>query len=136
MDFVSVYKCLCDVQRLRIVNLLLEGPLCVCHLMEILGAEQVKVSKQLRYMKELGLVEVERHAQWRVYRLTEAEHPLLVENLKCLQVCAGEELCFAEDLGKRAAVLKRMEGEATCCAEALLSQQRTRSNRTTGSVCV
>ncbi len=124
MRVIQIYKCLCDGQRLRILNLLREGPLCVCHLMEILESDQVKVSKQLKYMKDLGMVEGERQAQWMVYRLADAENPLLLENLKCLQDCAGEELCFEEDLKQRTALLKRLcagdgpapdLGQRACC---------------------
>ncbi len=121
---VQVYKCLCDRQRLRILNLLRGGPLCVCHLMEILEMDQVKTSKQLRYMKELGLVEAEREAQWMIYRLAEPVHPLLAENLKCLQDCAGEELCFREDLKARAKVIRRLRQRSAACSDALLASQK------------
>ncbi|MBC2604018.1 ArsR/SmtB family transcription factor [Puniceicoccus vermicola] len=118
MDVVRVYKCLCDVQRLRILNLLREGPLCVCHLMEILEADQVKMSKQLQYMKKLGMLEVERVAQWRIYRIATPTNPLVEENLRCLQDCGPEDLRFAEDLRKRKEVLARSdEGVVSaCCA--------------------
>lgn len=121
MEFISLYKCLCDAQRLRILNLLRAGPLCVCHLMEILETDQVKMSKQLRYMKELGMVTVERRAQWRIYRLAEEENPLLRENLQCLQDCYGERLCFAEDLRRREAIERRLREENASCATALAS---------------
>ncbi len=124
MDLIDIYKCLCDRQRLRILNLLREGPLCVCHLMEILESDQVKTSKQLRYMKELGMVEAERQAQWMIYRLPEPTHPLLVENLKCLQDCAGEDLRFKADLKLRAKVLQRLRKEPSACAETLLADQK------------
>jgi ArsR family transcriptional regulator len=124
MKVIEVYKCLSDELRLRIVNLLKDGPLCVCHLVGILDCEQVKMSKQLRYMKELGMVEGERQAQWMVYRLADPDHPLLAENLKCLQDCAGEETCFAEDLKKRTAVIERLRAEPSGCSEALLAGQR------------
>lgn len=117
MEIIQVYKCMCDPQRLRILNLLRDGPMCVCHLMEILDAEQVKISKQLRYMKSLGMVEAERRAQWMFYRLADAENPLLEENLKCLQDCASEQLCFAEDLKQREAVLERFYREAPECCQ-------------------
>lgn len=116
MDVIHIYKCFCDRQRLRILNLLREGPLCVCHLMEILEVDQVKMSKQLRYMKELGILDSERRAQWMVYRLAEARHPVLEENLKCLQDCAGQELCFAEDLRKRAVLVAQLSKSPTACA--------------------
>lgn len=118
MEPISIYKCLCDVQRLRILNLLREGPLCVCHLMEILDESQVKVSKQLLYMKRLGLLEAERHAQWRVYRIREPRNPLLEENLRCLQDVASEDLRFAEDSRARGRILRRVAKTvpaAACC---------------------
>ena len=121
MNAIQVYKCLCDELRLRILNLLKEGPLCVCHLTEILDCGQVKMSKQLRYMKELGIVKGERQAQWIVYCLADPDHPLLSENLKCLQDCAGEELCFKNDLKKRRLLMKRLRARPSGCAEALLS---------------
>lgn len=121
MKVIKVYKCLCDELRLRIINLLQEGPLCVCHLVEILDCDQVRMSKQLRYMKELGMVEGERHAQWIVYRLADPNDPLLAENLKCLQDCGPEELCLAEDRRKRRAVVERLQAESTAGAQALLA---------------
>ena len=121
MEVIEVYKCLCDPMRLRILNLLKHGPLCVCHLVEILDGEQVKMSKQLRYMKSLGMVEGERQAQWMVYRLAEPDHRLLAENLKCLQDCAADEFFFREDLQRREALLNRLRSEPSSCVDALLS---------------
>ena len=124
MKVLRIYKCFCDKSRLRILNLLNEGPLCVCHLVEILACDPVRMSKQLRYMKELGMVEGERQAQWIVYRLADPEHPLLKENLKCLQDCVGEELCFEADLRKREAVLDRLRDNPSGCSEFVLAEQR------------
>lgn len=108
METIQIYKCLCDRQRLRILNLLREGPLCVCHLMKILEADQVKISKQLRFMKNLGMVEAERCAQWMVYRLADRKNPLLEENLKCLQDCKGEGEIFRKDLKNRECLLSKV----------------------------
>lgn len=123
MKVIQIYKCLCDELRLRILNLLKDGSLCVCHLVEILDCDQVKMSKQLRYMKELGMVEGERQAQWIVYRLADRKHPLLAENLKCLQDCAAEELYLRKDLQKRTEVIKRLRSEPSGCSAALLAEQ-------------
>ena len=119
VEIINSYKCFCDVQRLRILNLLKGGPLCVCHLVEILDSDQVKISKQLRYMKELGMVEGERVAQWMVYRLADATNPLLEENLKCLQDCYGELIAFNEDSRKRSSIADRMLEENAACAHAI-----------------
>jgi ArsR family transcriptional regulator len=121
MNVIQVYKCFCDPFRLRILNLLQEGPLCVCHLMELLDCPQVKMSKQLRYMKEQGMVVGQREAQWMVYRLADPGHPLLIENLKCLQDCRAEDLPFRRDLRNRAALLKRLREDPCACTESVLS---------------
>jgi ArsR family transcriptional regulator len=115
MEVLRIYKCLCDMQRLRILNLLKDGPLCVCHLMEILDAEQVKISKQLSYMKKQGLLQSQRNAQWMVYSLTDRPHPLLLENLKCLQDSTNEYPVFQKDLIKRSRLLNSIAmGKASC----------------------
>ncbi|MGC9450449.1 MAG: ArsR/SmtB family transcription factor [Oceanipulchritudo sp.] len=122
MNPVNVYKGLCDVQRMRILNLLRDGPLCVCHLMEVLEADQVKISKQLRYMKRLGLVESERAAQWMIYRLADRANPLLEENLESLRAHCGKWTRFSEDDGKGRAIRKRIEQESPPCAEGVGSR--------------
>jgi ArsR family transcriptional regulator, arsenate/arsenite/antimonite-responsive transcriptional repressor len=122
MQLIQVYKCLCDLQRLRILNLLREGPLCVCHLVEILDTDQVKISKQLRYMKELGMVQGEREAQWMVYRLPAKPHPLLTENLKCLQDCARECPDFRNDLRLRRRVIAGLRNSGSTCPGAVTAK--------------
>jgi DNA-binding transcriptional ArsR family regulator len=121
MELTKVYKCLCDEQRLRILNLLKEGPLCVCHLVEILDTDQVKISKQLRYMKELGMVRGEREAQWMIYQLPDQPHPVLIENLKCLQDLANERSGFAADLRKRAKILHQIQDAGYACPGAVVN---------------
>lgn len=96
-----VYQCLCDETRLRILNLLLEGPLCVCHLAEILELEQPKISRHLKFLKEARAVSTTRCCNWTIYRLTEDPNPVLEANLKCLQDLRGEEAVFRRDLVRR-----------------------------------
>jgi ArsR family transcriptional regulator len=134
METLQIYRCLCDLQRLRILNILKEGPLCVCHLIEILEADQVKVSKQLRYMKELGMLKCDRVAQWRVYRLADPDNALLQTNLQCLQDGTQESRCFSDDLKKRTRIHRRIARENPVCAEgieqlAALNEQLPKSGR-------
>lgn len=121
MEIIQIYKCFCDLQRLRILNLLKDGPLCVCHLMEILDEDQVKISKQLRYMKDMGMLESERFAQWMIYRVANPDNPLLVENLKCLQDSYNEQVQFKEDSVRRRKLAARIKRETPDCADAIAS---------------
>ncbi len=117
MDLINIYKCLCDPQRLRILNLLKAGPLCVCHLQEVLDETQVKISKQLAYMKRLKMVEAERSGNWMIYRIPSPAPALLVENLKCLQDSSREYPVFKSDLKKRDTVIRRIRKQSKDCPE-------------------
>lgn len=66
---VAIYKCLCDLKRLRILNLLRTGPQCVCHIEGVLGIGPARTSQQLAYLRRHGMVEVEVRGTWRVYSL-------------------------------------------------------------------
>lgn len=115
VEFVNLYKCLADSQRLRILNLLREGPLCVCHLQEILQETQVKTSKQLAYMKRLGVVTATREGAWMIYRLPEAAPPVLVQNLECLRDSAGGHPFLSNDLERRRELMARIQREGSGC---------------------
>jgi ArsR family transcriptional regulator, arsenate/arsenite/antimonite-responsive transcriptional repressor len=116
MDLVRIYECLCDLTRLRILNLLTQGPLCVCHIQDILREPQVKVSKHLGYLKTHGMVESRREGNWRVYRLVSRAPRELTKNLKCLQDCAKEGPQFRSDLeGLRKLQAKGDDPSLACC---------------------
>lgn len=104
MDLVQIYQCFCDRTRLRILNLLCDGPLCVCHFQELLNEPQVKISKHLSYLKTHGLVEANREGTWMVYRLPEKMPAELKANLACLQDCVREDSVFRRDTAKLKAV--------------------------------
>ncbi len=102
MRLVHIYQCLCDETRLRLLHLLLRGPLCVCHLQAVLGEPQVKISKHLGYLKTRGLVTAKREGNWMVYALPaeQARSAELKANLACLQDCASENAVFKRDLAR------------------------------------
>jgi ArsR family transcriptional regulator len=109
MDLVQIYECFCDRTRLRILNLLAQTPLCVCHFQEILGEPQVKISKHLGYLRERKVVVAERQQNWMIYSLPAKPAAELEANLKCLQDCAQSDAVFKRDLK----ALTKLR--ATCC---------------------
>ncbi len=115
MDLIRIYQCLCDRTRLRMLNLLLHGPLCVCHFQRILGEPQVKVSKHLAYLKSHGLVDVKREGYWRVYSLVAKPTGALKANLACLQDCAAEDKIFQSDTEKLNRLLKNLDADSPLC---------------------
>jgi ArsR family transcriptional regulator len=117
MDLVQIYECLCDRTRLRILNVLAQGPLCVCHFQEILREPQVKISKHLAYLRARGLVKVERAGNWMVYELPAKPSRELKANLACLQDCAGENPVFQRDLARWRKLAPEIADRSPCgCA--------------------
>ena len=112
MDLIQIYECFCDRTRLRILNLLAQTPLCVCHFQEILSEPQVKISKHLAYLREREMVVAERQQNWMIYSLPKKPAPELEANLKCLQDCVQSDAVFKRDL--KALVKLR----STCCEPA------------------
>src|SRR3954449_13503833 len=94
-DLIQIYQCFCDRTRLRILHLLAKSPLCVCHFQTILGEPQVKISKHLSYLRERGMVEVERDQNWMVYSLPRRRSAELERNLNCLLDCVQFDNSFA-----------------------------------------
>jgi ArsR family transcriptional regulator, arsenate/arsenite/antimonite-responsive transcriptional repressor len=126
VDLIKIYECLCDRTRLRLLNVLAQGPVCVCHFQAVLGEPQVKISKHLGYLRERGLVECERHGNWVVYALPTKPSRELKANLACLQDCARENAVFKRDLARlkkiepacawvRAGEPEKAPGQVRCC---------------------
>ena len=118
MELVKIYECLCDQTRLRLLNVLAQGPLCVCHFQEILREPQVKISKHLHYLKGKEMVEAQRHQNWMIYSLPKKRSRDLEKNLRCLQDCVQTHRVFKKDLQTRRAMraeVEWIEGALACC---------------------
>ena len=115
MQLIRIHECLCDRTRLRIMNLLLDGPLCVCPLQEVLREPQVKVSRHLAYLRERGLLAAERCGQWMIYRLPQNPPSALAAQLACLQDASAEEPVFRQDKQRVAKLRKNLTPDSPSC---------------------
>jgi ArsR family transcriptional regulator, arsenate/arsenite/antimonite-responsive transcriptional repressor len=66
---VLLNAALADENRLRLLNLIQGGEICVCHLQGVLRTNQPKISRHLAYLRKAGLVEARRDGKWTHYRL-------------------------------------------------------------------
>lgn len=94
-EISRLFAALSDTQRIRIVNLLTAGEMCVCDVMEILELPQSTVSRHLGILRKDGVVHVQRRGRFAYYRLAAATQPWATE------VVAG--MC---DAVRRAAALR------------------------------
>jgi ArsR family transcriptional regulator len=63
------FKALADPTRLRILNLLLARPGCVCEFQAVLDLPQSLLSRHLAYLRNAGLVQDDRQGMRVFYRL-------------------------------------------------------------------
>jgi ArsR family transcriptional regulator len=85
---VLFYAALADENRLRLLNLMRGGEICVCHLQGVLQTNQPKISRHLAYLRRAGLVQARRDGKWTHYRLNKLPRNLkkiLSETLFCLR---------------------------------------------------
>lgn len=92
----SIFRALSDRTRLRILNLLRDGELCVCDLVAVLDVPQPTASRHLAYLRKVGLVVARREGQWMHYQLTPAANGFHRKLLECLALCCNEAT-FARD---------------------------------------
>jgi DNA-binding transcriptional ArsR family regulator len=66
----ALFQGLADINRLRIVNLLLQREeLCVCDIEHVLAIPQARVSRHLSILRNAGLVSARRDGRWMHYQL-------------------------------------------------------------------
>ncbi len=68
-ELIKVYKVLSDESRLRVLNLLLERPCCVCEVMQALDISQSKASRILSALYDAGILALHREGLWAVYSI-------------------------------------------------------------------
>ena len=81
-DLVTLFAALADRTRLRVLNLLRAGEVCVCYFVEILGESQPKVSRHLAYLRRAGVVHARRDGKWIHYSLAKPGDPSMAQVLE------------------------------------------------------
>jgi ArsR family transcriptional regulator len=109
MKLLRLYDCLCDATRLRLLNLLAQQPLCVCHLEAVLHLPQARISRHLAYLRRHEMVAAEQRGPWRIYSLVTPPPAALAANLACLQDARQEEPLLRRDLARLARLAPRMD---------------------------
>jgi ArsR family transcriptional regulator len=117
----EVFKALADRTRLRILALLGNNEVCVCHIHDSLGLPQPTVSRHLAYLRRSGLVAARRDGVWMHYQVSRALDPVVhavvmaaVEALGQLPATAQDRKQFQQSFGQLYVVNTPTGG--TCCA--------------------
>jgi len=107
----ELFRALSDPTRLRLLMLLREGEICVCHLVNTLELSQPLISKHLSALRTAGLVNSRKDGLWRYYSLAEASRGSHTRLLACLDDVAREHPEAAGDRKR----LEKVLNAARCC---------------------
>ena len=69
------FAALADRTRLRLLNLMSDGEVCVCFLADTLETNDPKISRHLAYLKRANLVTARRDGKWTHYSINEPADP-------------------------------------------------------------
>lgn len=74
-ELESLFQALGDRTRLRLLNLMANGSVCVCFFVEVLDEPQPKISRHLAYLRDSHLVTTAREGKWVSYAIAPPENP-------------------------------------------------------------
>ena len=75
VDLELFFSALADKTRLRLLNLLRDGEVCVCFFAGTLDTNNPKISRHLAYLKRASLVTARRDGKWMHYTLQTPTDP-------------------------------------------------------------
>ena len=110
LDIDTIFRALSDRTRLRILNLLWDGELCVCDLVAVLDVPQPTASRHLAYLRNAGLVEARKEGLWHYYRLTPAQTKFHKKLLECIEASRLEVSQLSTDTERQ-----RLGQRPNCC---------------------
>jgi ArsR family transcriptional regulator, arsenate/arsenite/antimonite-responsive transcriptional repressor len=120
-ELEDVFKALSDKTRLRILALLGNDEVCVCHMHDSLKLPQPTVSRHLAYLRKSGLVEARRDGVWMHYQLSRSLSPAVrriiaaaVDALQQVPATTQDRKQFARSFGQLYVIETPSGG--TCCA--------------------
>src|SRR3954453_17737198 len=109
-DLIPLFQALADPTRLRLLNLMAAGEVCVCYFVEVFDEPQPKISRHLAYLRRAGLVAARRDGKWMHYSLSVPADPAAAEVLRKVLEVASKERGMQRD---------RLALERVCCAAKL-----------------
>ena len=68
-QFVGIMESLSDPIRINILELMMNGEICVCDLVKVTGLSQSKISYHIKILKDSGLISDRQEGRWVYYRL-------------------------------------------------------------------
>src|SRR5256885_15018222 len=114
-ELEALFQALADRTRLRLLNLMSRGAVCVCFFVEVLEEPQPKISRHLAYLRSAGLVRTTRDGKWVSYAIVPPENATAREAFEAVMNAIKDDRDFQRDR----AILSR-----ACCSPRVPEQLR------------
>ena len=128
----QVLKAMGEPTRIRLLNLLRLGDICVCDLQAVLRISQSNVSRHLAALRHVGLVNCTRKGLRIIYSLAPASTPQMSALRDLLHRCCPLEPLLQQDIVRfRQAVAKgecRLESGSASAAESAVGAPEVEGN--------
>ena len=79
-DLAEFFKVFADSTRIKILYVLFEAPMCVCHIAKILGMTTSAISHQLKVLKNSKLVSFKKQGKTVIYSLADDHVKKIIDN--------------------------------------------------------
>ncbi|MBI4165423.1 MAG: helix-turn-helix transcriptional regulator [Acidobacteria bacterium] len=110
----EILKAAGEPTRLRLLNLLRLGSICVCDLQAVLGIPQPTVSRHLAALRHAGLVLDSRNGTRMIYSLAPPDNPQIIALYQLLAQCCPNDEVMQADVAR----LKEALEQGSCRVEA------------------
>ncbi|MCI7758702.1 MAG: metalloregulator ArsR/SmtB family transcription factor [[Eubacterium] saphenum] len=87
-DIATIFKAFCDENRIRILQLLLDGEKCACRLLEEMNITQPTLSHHMKILCDSGIVVGRKEGKWIHYSLSEEGIESAQRYLALLKTCS------------------------------------------------
>ena len=114
-ELEALFQALGDRTRLRLLNLMAGGEVCVCFFVEVLDEPQPKISRHLAYLRSAGLVRTTRAGKWVSYAIVPPENAVARQAFEAVMKAIEDDRDFQRD---RAALAR------ACCSPRVPEQLR------------
>ena len=85
----NIFKALSSPVRVKIIEMLKKGPLCVCNIIEGLGMEQSNTSQHLTVLKNAGIVDSRKEGLKVIYNL---KYPRILDMIESVEDILNRQL--------------------------------------------
>jgi ArsR family transcriptional regulator, arsenate/arsenite/antimonite-responsive transcriptional repressor len=78
---IEIFKVLSEPNRVRILMMLLQKPMCVCEITSVLNISTATVSNHLSFLRKSGFIEDEKEGKWINYKIAEDIQDPIIQNV-------------------------------------------------------